>query len=79
MNKLKWKIEIIKCFSLKNHLVIDLEFCAAEFYQIFEDEITLILGKLCQKSNEREFFQFHPLRPSLCRYQKPDKVHNNKT
>lgn len=72
-------VEIIKCFSSKKNLGLDLEFCATEFYQIFEDEITLILGKLCQKLNEREFFQFHSLRPPLCRCQKPNKIHKNKT
>lgn len=40
----------------KNHLGLDN--CATEFYQIFKDEITLILDKLCQKLDEREFLSF---------------------
>lgn len=37
---------------------IGLDNCATEFYQIFKDEITLILDKLCQKLDEREFLSF---------------------
>lgn len=53
---MKDKIQIIKCFSSKKNLGLDN--CATEFYQIFKDEITLILDKLCQKLDEREFLSF---------------------
>lgn len=56
--KMKDKIQIIKCFSSKKKKHLGLDNCATEFYQIFKDEITSILDKLCQKLDEREFLSF---------------------
>ena len=45
-----------------------------EFYQIFSEELTLILLKLLQKLQRKEHSQTHSTRPPSPRYQNQTKI-----